>query len=711
MRVVTLVVSSVLAALAPLASAQCDVEAVKAALSKSRTAPENVAEYQATMAQYPDHPDIKDARERRDDVRDFYNPRKGYKSMDDAENDPLNFVDVPARFCGLAYEQCGADATWGCAGVGLDTTVVNNNCTDDKSEAYAASLVLPTMVPILLGLVYLVFWPLWYLLRCCCCCGGRKPGKGKCFNCCCVRSTSGNYPEYMRTPGKTPMGGLCSSVNKFRFLFLILLLLCGVAALIGNIGNADVDSGLKGFIDASFYELRTLMFDANDALTQMNALVASAPGTANAAAASTDAQLCQMGDLENTISNAEKDIEDFKDLALDIRMLVVMIAFLLPCLLVAVVFVDLVCKRCWWLNCLMAVTMLIPGFLVLTSAGLHLSLALLTADMCYEMDLHIKYYSYDNATKHLPEKLVWAPPDTLPCGESGELNFLQQEIDTSLDKALQGVCSVLDAKCESTDASHYFLECNGLSAGSFGSTSSWAGSYPTYTQSCTRLTDISAVKTSLQVRDIQSDPRSMASSSWTSLSNSVKTCLAHARNGLGIAHYTATFTGAIPQRGTEPDWDWATPLTTNETTAITTFGTAPPTQAEVLECYAVTSPLKTVADCAVNCAAGLPAEISMKTVSASLVTDLDAGATTFAQLNTLNDDTVRPLLSCKWISKTFSGLYYPMCVEANSGFINITISNLLSGIALFFAFPLAVMSTKRIKIYNVEDSSWKEASI
>ena len=138
--------------------------------------------------------------------------------------------------------------------------------------------------------------------------------------------------------------------------------------------------------------------------------------------------------------------------------------------------------------------------------------------------------------------------------------------------------------------------------------------------------------------------------------------------------------------------------------------TTAPTAAEALECIAVTSPLRNIADCAVNCAAGLPADISMKTISASLVNDLQAGATTFAQLNTLNDDIVRPLLSCKWISKTFTGLYYPMCVEANAGFINITISNLLSGIALFFAFPLAVMSTKRIKVYDAS-APWKEASI
>jgi hypothetical protein len=709
MRFFTLAASSVLAALVPLTTAQCDVEVVRAALSKARAAPENVVEYQATMAQYPDHSDIKDARERRDDVRDFYNPRKGYKSIDDAESDPLDLVDVPARFCGLTYEQCGADATWGCAGVGLDTAV-NGNCTDEKLEAYGASLGIPSGVPILLGLVYLVIWPLWYILRCCCCCGGRKPGKGKCFNCCCVKSTPGNYPEYMRREGNTVTGGLCSSLNKFRLLFLILLLLCGVAALIGNIGNADVDSGLKGFIDATFYELRTLMFDANDALNQMNALVASAPGTANTTVAATDAQLCMMGDLEKTISDAEKDMEDFKDVALDIRMLVVMIAFLLPCALVAVVFADLVCKKCWWLNCLIAVIMLIPGFLVLTSAGVHLSLALLTADLCYEMDLHIKYYSYDNATKHLPENLVWVPPETLPCGDSGELNFLQQEIDTSLDKAVQGVCSVLDAKCESTDDSRFFLECDGLSAGSFGSTSSWAGSYPTYTQSCTRLTNISDVSTRLQMRDIQSDPRPVTATSWQTLHNSAKTCLAHARNGQGIAFYTANFAGAIPQLGTTPDWNWVTPYTTNENTAITSFAATAPTAAEALECIAVTTPLRDIADCAVNCAAGLPADISMKTISASLVTDLQAGANTFAQLNTLNDDIVRPLLSCKWISKTFTGLYYPMCVEANAGFINITISNLLSGIALFFAFPLAVMSTKRIKVYDAS-APWKEASI
>jgi hypothetical protein len=362
------------------------------------------------------------------------------------------------------------------------------------------------------------------------------------------------------------------------------------------------------------------------------------------------------------------------------------------------------------LNCLIAMIMLPAGFVVFTSAGIHLSLALLTADLCYDMDLHLKYYSYDNATKHLPENLVWVPPDTLPCSTSGastQFDFLQQELASGMDKAVQGVCSELETKCESTDPSRFFMDCSGLSTGPFGTTSRWAGSYPTFTHSCDRLTNTGAVKTSLMVRDIQSDPRSVT---YTSLSNSVKTCLAQARSN-SIAYYKNNFAGAIPLVGAQPDWTWTVGSPTPaETAATLTWSSTPPSTDEVLECYAVTSPLKTLASCATTCATGLPSDLSMRTQSAEIVTKLDQGSTTLTRLNTLLDEKVKPLSSCKWISDIFSGLYYPMCVEANAGFINITISNLLSGIALCFALPLAVMSTKRIRVYDV-DTIWKEASI
>merc|ERR1719265_1911083 len=67
------------------------------------------------------------------------------------------------------------------------------------------------------------------------------------------------------------------------------------------------------------------------------------------------------------------------------------------------------------------------------------------------------------------------------------------------------------------------------------------------------------------------------------------------------------------------------------------------------------------------------------------------------RLNVLKTDSIDPILDCKFISEIFSALYYPLCVEANPGFTLITISNILSGVALILAFPIAVASTKRIK--------------
>merc|ERR1712167_240277 len=144
-------------------------------------------------------------------------------------------------------------------------------------------------------------------------------------------------------------------------------------------------------------------------------------------------------------------------------------------------------------------------------------------------------------------------------------------------------------------------------------------------------------------------------------------------------------------------WDSLNP-TPAETGCLTTWnppgGTPnPPGTDEILGCYAATNPLVTLATCASSCTAGT----DYKAMAENVTNMLTVSGGVMGRLNVLKADSIDPILDCKFISEIFSALYYPLCVEANPGFTLITISNILSGVALILAFPIAVASTKRIK--------------
>ena len=50
--------------------------------------------------------------------------------------------------------------------------------------------------------------------------------------------------------------------------------------MIGFLGNTKVDDGMRGSVDATLYEMKNLLKVANSAMSQMNAIMATAPGDA-----------------------------------------------------------------------------------------------------------------------------------------------------------------------------------------------------------------------------------------------------------------------------------------------------------------------------------------------------------------------------------------------------------------------------------------------
>lgn len=87
----------------------------------------------------------------------------------------------------------------------------------------------------------------------------------------------------------------------------------------------------------------------------------------------------------------------------------------------------------------------------------------------------------------------------------------------------------------------------------------------------------------------------------------------------------------------------------------------------------------------------------MRSVAQRLDSNITSTAATLTTINTLMTDDVSPILQCKFIGDIYEALYYPLCVEAMPGISFICASNLISGIALIFGFPLAIMNTKRVR--------------
>merc|ERR1719231_238948 len=373
-------------------------------------------------------------------------------------------------------------------------------------------------------------------------------------------------------------------------------------------------------------------------------------------------------------------------------MLGVQILFLVPLGLAVVLLVQIIFRKWWALSCWAAFLMLFPGFISFASGGVHLSLGLVMADLCFDMDNHIHYYVYSNATNNLPENVNFLPANTSAsdlCGPDGELAFLEGEINNGLDTAVSGFCGVLETMCESTGPDHYFMDCDSITLGG-----AWSGTYASgYTTSCDRFTPISTIPSTLQLRNIAADPRGQ---DITTMSPAMKTCLAIQSSSTAGQPYHGDYDG-LPAPVT-PAWAWdPNAPTVNETTATTLMANTAPTEADVLQCLAETSPLVSVADCATQCTAGLPEDISMRSVAQQLDSNITSTAATLTTINTLMADDVSPILQCKFIGDIYEGLYYPLCVEAMPGISFICASNLISGITLIFGFPLAIMNSKRVR--------------
>jgi hypothetical protein len=76
----------------------------------------------------------------------------------------------------------------------------------------------------------------------------------------------------MASPRQRPSANHC--------LLCRVWLQCGAALVIGFLGNTKVDDGMRGSVDATLYEMKNLLKVANSAMSQMNAIMATAPGDA-----------------------------------------------------------------------------------------------------------------------------------------------------------------------------------------------------------------------------------------------------------------------------------------------------------------------------------------------------------------------------------------------------------------------------------------------
>ena len=138
-----------------------------------------------------------------------------------------------------------------------------------------------------------------------------------------------------------------------------------------------------------------------------------------------------------------------------------MIAVVAPAGLTAIVFLFSMVRKCGAIVCLSALLMVIVGFISAISGGAHLALALLTGDLCYEMDMHLYQYDYLQATKNASESISFLPADTVPCGSTGELAFLSTELNSNLDKAMGGACGAVVTLCNANNNfAKYWLDCS-----------------------------------------------------------------------------------------------------------------------------------------------------------------------------------------------------------------------------------------------------------
>lgn len=586
-------------------------------------------------------------------------------------------LDVSDRFCALDYSAT-CNATWNngnakpagleCAGVKPD---LGAECDTEFWAKYAGipmiddtvgALSVVLFLPIILGIVFMVLYLLWYILRCLKCCGGRKASKGCCrvvyvnegddFTNVGKAVNSYNQDAGGDPPSYTQPGGCCSQVNMFRAWFCIFFLLVTASLGIGLYGNLDVDTGLANTIDIVFYDVKKLTYDTSNLLDSLNSLMDEA-GLAVEDMAEQENQLnCLAVKLEGT----ENDIDEYSDY-LDYRNYFVYVTLAIPFLL-GLIYVCGALRASSCCACFGSSLAWLLLLVVCLSAAIHSYINLLLADVCYEFDLHLaSYYLSDSDLYGTSENLAWLPEEAQGiCGEDGKLAFIEGEFLYQMDEATtEGIDKIAEV-CNDADM-QAFMDCTGVSVLVYVEGTGYVAQDVDYTQ------DRGAFY-------------------WAEH-------LAEAPDELMILDGDAD---SIP--------DPVTLATSTEPDDVALYSCLDDNSSDqpeqIIDCKVSTGQWTYMSfrDCAENCASASAQEKAAEAVDG--VTD---ATSLVEEINVLYEDDAKSMLECKFVSEIVSNVFIPLCQEAYTGIFLIMVSNYLSMISLIITLPLGVMATKRFQYY------------
>merc|ERR1711871_1245701 len=158
----------------------------------------------------------------------------------------------------------------------------------------------------------------------------------------------------------------------------------------------------------------------------------------------------------------ESDIQDAKELGLEMRGYFVYLTLVVPFLIGLLYGLSAFFK---W-KCCVGFGSLLAWLLLLfvcLSAGIHSMLSLLLADVCYEFDLHLASYHLETSDLYgTHENLAWLPEEAQGfCGEDGSLAFVEQEFELQFDAATQSGLDGLRDVCNDEDM-RGFMDCSSV---------------------------------------------------------------------------------------------------------------------------------------------------------------------------------------------------------------------------------------------------------
>jgi len=342
-------------------------------------------------------------------------------------------------------------------------------------------------LPITMAVVFMVLYFLWYFLRCCGLCGGRKASTA-CIGCSTYYDPNdkGDSPYTgagleedvgaAKGPSYTADGKGCPcgcQTFLFRVWFLLFFLLVTAALAIGFVANGEVDTGLDNTVSILFYNVQSMAYDVSKMLDKLNTVMSgSGLGLDEDAIAG---QQEELNCLSQSLSDFEADIQEGKDLGLEVRGYYVLAMLVIP-FLVGVFYV--VSAWCKWKCCVGFSSFLAWLLLIFVciSAAIHSLLALLLADVCYEFDLHLASYHLNTSDLYgTHENLAWLPEQAQGfCGTNGSLAFLEKEFEDQFDVAIQQGLDEIAGVCNDPDMQG-FMDCTGV-----GILDGSAGPPPTY---------------------------------------------------------------------------------------------------------------------------------------------------------------------------------------------------------------------------------------